>query len=118
MLPRARGPHDQLLILLKGKYRSRERVDPAMKSEWLPGLVGLVVGHILWLVGISLAIGTTRVSFWVLILAASVLGVAVIAVLIGLRLYKNERYGGAMFMFGLPVSPIVFTLAVLGSTYL
>src|SRR2546423_13029432 len=53
MLPRPRRPHDQLL-----------------RAIWVAGIGGLVVGHILWLAGISIAIATQSVSTWVLVVAA------------------------------------------------
>ena len=53
MLPRSHRPHDQLL-----------------RPTLIAGIGGLVVGHILWLIGISIATDGQDVSFWVLILSA------------------------------------------------
>ena len=53
VLPRPRRPHDQLL-----------------RAIWVAGIGGLVVGHILWLAGISFAGATRTVSSWVLVVAA------------------------------------------------
>ena len=49
VLPRPHRPHDQLL-----------------RAIWVAAIGGLVVGHILWLAGISIAIATRSVSSWVL----------------------------------------------------
>ncbi len=77
-----------------------------------------MVGHILWLIGITIATGGTRVSFWVLILAAVI---AVAAVAIGLLawwMYQRKRLVWSAFLACVPISPVIFTLVVLGVTYL
>ena len=101
MLPRAGRPHDQPL-----------------RTEWVAGLGGLLVGHIGWLVAISLAIATPRVNFWVLIVAAVIGALGAIAFFLGWRLYQRKSYGWATFLLALPISPVLFTLIVLGVTYL
>ena len=91
MLPRPRRTHDQLLSQV-------DRLSPVdsstVRSVVVAGIGGLVLGHILWLVAISLAIGSPSSSTVVLLIAALV------------------------FLAGLPVSPVIFTVVVLGVTYL
>ena len=134
MLPRARRPHDQLLRSIQqdagiapgGQERSdsgiapggQERSDSGIKSHWIAGLGGLLIGHILWLVAIKLAIAAPAINFWVLVVAAVIAVVAAISFFVGWRLYKREVYGWAIFLLALPVSPVLFTIAVLGVTYL
>ena len=101
MLPRPGRPHDQLL-----------------RATVVAGVGGLIVGHILWLIAISLAISTTTVERWVLI-AAAVIGVlSAAALVVGRRRYQQKSYVGAALLLCLPVSPVLFTLAVLGVMYL
>ncbi|TGD88984.1 hypothetical protein BayCH28_06270 [Mycolicibacterium sp. CH28] len=89
-----------------------------MRTTLIAGIGGLAVGHILWLIGISMATGGARVSFWLLILAA-VIAVAAVAVgLLAWRMYQNKRLVWAAFLACLPISPVIFTLVVLGVTYL
>ena len=77
-----------------------------------------MVGHILWLLGISLASATTTVNRWVLVLSAliGVLGVA--AFVMGWRYYRRQSHVWAAFLWCLPISPILLSLSVLGVTYL
>jgi hypothetical protein len=101
MLPRPDRAHDQLL-----------------RNELVAGIGGLVVGHILWLVAISLAVATTTVNAWVLVVAALSVLLGVAAGLFGLCHYRRKSYVWTAFLWCLPVSPVVFSLAVLGVTYL
>ena len=101
MLPWPNRPHDQLL-----------------RAIWVAGIGGLVVGHILWLAGISLAGATRTVSSWVLIVAAASFVLGVAAVLLGWRSYRRKSDVSAAFLWGLPVSPVLLSLTVLGVTYL
>jgi hypothetical protein len=102
MLPRAARPHDQLL----------------RAAIWVAGIGGLVVGHILWLAGISLATATTSISTWVLVVAAVSVVVGAAAAWIGWRSYQRKSEVWAAFLLTLPVSPVLLSLAVLGVTYL
>ncbi|TDO08001.1 hypothetical protein EV580_5570 [Mycobacterium sp. BK086] len=101
MLPRSRRPHDQLL-----------------RPTLIAGIGGLVVGHILWLIGISVATSGQDVSFWVLILSAVIAVLAAVVGFVAWRNYKRKRLVWAAFLGCVPVSPIIFTLIVLGVTYL
>jgi uncharacterized membrane protein YoaK (UPF0700 family) len=101
MLPRAARPHDQLL-----------------RAIWVAGIGGLVVGHILWLAGISLAGATRTVSSWVLVVAAVSFVLGVAGGLLGWRSYRRKLEVWAAFLWALPVSPVLLSLIVLGVTYL
>ena len=101
MLPRSGRPHDQLL-----------------RAAVVAGIGGLVVGHILWLIAISSAISTTTVERWVLIVAAVIGVLSAAALLVGWRRYQQKSEVWAAFLLCLPVSPLLFTLGVLGVMYL
>jgi len=101
MLPWPHRAHDQLL-----------------RAIWVAGIGGLVVGHILWLAGISIAIATGSVSSWVLVVAAVSFVSGAIAAYCGWRSYRNKSDVWAAFLWALPVSPVLLSLTVLGVTYL
>jgi cytochrome bd-type quinol oxidase subunit 2 len=102
MLPRSRRPHDQLLS----------------RAIWVAGIGGLVVGHVLWLAGISVAIATRSVNSWVLVVAAVSLVAGAVAAYVGWRSYQQKSEVWAAFLWALPVSPVLLSLTVLGVTYL
>ncbi|MET0995066.1 MAG: hypothetical protein ABWY20_13775 [Mycobacterium sp.] len=77
-----------------------------------------MVGHILWLIAISSAISTTTVERWVLIVAAVIGVLSAAALLVGWRRYQPKSEVWAAFLLCLPVSPLLFTLGVLGVMYL
>jgi hypothetical protein len=82
------------------------------------GIGGLVLGHILWLILISLASGSPSVSIWVLVISALVLLGAAAAGYQAWQRYERRELVSAVFLAALPVSPVIFTLIVLGQTYL
>ncbi|WP_066902752.1 hypothetical protein [Mycolicibacterium houstonense] len=89
-----------------------------MRNEIVAGIAGLVVGHILWLAAITLATEGAGVNIWVLLVAAlSLVGGAVAGYLGWLR-YQQKSHTWAAFLWALPVSPVVFSLVLLGVTYL
>lgn len=80
-----------------------------------------MVGHILWLAGISAAIASTDVPTWVLVVAAASLSIGLISVLLARRTWRRKDRRSeiwAAFLWGLPVSPVLLSLIVLGVTYL
>jgi len=89
-----------------------------LRAIWVAGIGGLVVGHILWLAGISIAIATRSVSTWVLVVAAVSMVVGAVAVALGWRSYRQKSEVWAAFLWALPVSPVLLSLTVLGVTYL
>ena len=89
-----------------------------MRAIWVAGIGGLVVGHILWLAGISVAIATRSINTWVLVVAAVSMVLGVVAVTVGLRSYRHKSEIWAAFLWTLPASPVLLSLTVLGVTYL
>jgi hypothetical protein len=89
-----------------------------LRPTLIAGIGGLVVGHILWLIGISIATAASRVNFWVLVLSALIALSAVAVGLLARRMYQAKRLVLAAFLACLPISPVVFTLIVLGVTYI
>ncbi len=79
---------------------------------------GLVIGHMLWLLAITLAIDTSDVSFWVLIASAVVVVAAAVVGWLGWRAYQRKDQVRTAFLWSLPVAPVLLTLTVLGVTYL
>ena len=80
-------------------------------------LGGVIIGYVLWLIAISIGNDVTTVSQWSLIV---LLGSAVLAVCAGVwgrRMRRRGQHLGAAFAFGLPILPVVLTLAVLTNLY-
>jgi uncharacterized membrane protein YoaK (UPF0700 family) len=88
------------------------------RAIWVAGIGGLAVGHILWLAGISIAGATRTVSSWVLVVAAVSFVVGAVAAVLGWRSYQRKSEVWAAFLWGLPISPVLLSLTVLGVTYL
>ena len=103
MLPRLGRPHDQLLTL---------------RDSVVAGIGGLVVGHILWLIAISLAMDMDEVSTWVLVVAAVVVVGAGASVYFARKFQQRKAFVKAAFLWCLPVLPVLMTIGVLGDTYL
>ena len=82
------------------------------------GIGGLLLGHILWLVLVSIATASASISSWVLVISLLVIIGAVLVGRRAWRRYENKDFVWAAFLGALPVSPMIFTLVVLGQTYL
>jgi heme/copper-type cytochrome/quinol oxidase subunit 2 len=89
-----------------------------LRANVVAAIGGLVVGHMLWLVAISLAMDTTRISFWVLVMSGVVFVVAGAAVFFARKFQERKAFAKSAFLWCLPVAPVLMTLAVLGVTYL
>ncbi|MBS1695284.1 MAG: hypothetical protein JST91_24020 [Actinobacteria bacterium] len=89
-----------------------------MRNVVVAGIGGLVLGHVLWLVGMSVATSTRTVNAWVLAVAAASILVGVAGGLLGWRHYRKRSNVWAAFLWCLPVSPVLFSIAVLAVTYL
>jgi hypothetical protein len=85
---------------------------------WVAGIGGLVVGHVLWLAGITAATSTATVSSWVLLVAAVSFVVGGIVGALGWRAFQRKSDVWAAFLWGLPIAPVLLSLVVLGVTYL
>ena len=77
-----------------------------------------MVGHILWLIAISLAMNTDEVSTWVLVVSAVVAVVTGGSVFFARKFQQRNDYVRSMFLWCLPVLPVLMTICVLGVTYL
>lgn len=89
-----------------------------MRPVIVAGVGGLVLGHILWLIGISLATRSASVSTWVLVVSAVVVLGAAAAGYAAWQRYQRKEFVSAAFLAALPVAPMIFTTIVLGVTYL
>ena len=89
-----------------------------MRAIWVAGIGGLIVGHMLWLAGITVAIATRTVSSWVLAVAAVSFVLGFVAGLLGWRAYQRKSDVWAAFLCALPISPVLLSLVVLGVSYL
>lgn len=89
-----------------------------MRAIWVAGIGGLVVGHILWLAGISIAIATSSINTWVLVVTAVSFVAGAAAAYFGWRSYQRKSDVWAAFLWALPISPVLLSLTVLGVTYL
>jgi uncharacterized membrane protein YoaK (UPF0700 family) len=88
-----------------------------LRAIWVAGIGGLVIGHILWLAGISVASATQTVSTWVLVVAALSFVAGAVVAYLGWRSYKRKSEVWAAFLWALPISPVLLSLTVLGVTY-
>jgi len=91
---------------------------PVTTSTVIAGIGGLVIGHALWLVGISIALAASSVSGGVLIISAFFLVAAATVLYLARQQYDRKQLTSAAFLGGLAVSPVAFTLVVLAETYL
>ena len=89
-----------------------------MKPALIAGVGGALLGHALWLIGISIATGSSSRSTAVLIVSALFLIGAGAALYQVWNYYQRKQWTPAAFLAGLAFSPIVFTTVVLGVTYL
>lgn len=106
MLPRPRRPHDQLLKTV------------GVRQFVVAGVGGVLIGHIVWLLGISIARRAPSVSTAVLVLSAVLLLASGWLGYQAWQRYQREDLTPAAFLAGLTVSPVLFTVVVLGVTYL
>ncbi len=74
---------------------------------------GLAAGYVLWLVAISIGEDVTTVSVWSVIVFLGSAILAVVAGAWGWSLRRRHKDLWATFAFGLPILPVVLTLAVL-----
>ena len=91
----------------------------AVTAETLVGAIGgLAAGYVLWLVAISVGDELATVAVWSLVVMVLSGVLAVCAVLSGWVLRRRGKSLWAAFAFGLPIVPVVLTLAVLADIYL
>ncbi|SOJ53189.1 hypothetical protein MSIMFB_00690 [Mycobacterium simulans] len=90
---------------------------PQTPQTIVGGIGGLAAGYILWLVAISIGDDLTTVSKWSLagLLLSGVLTVC--AAVGGWGLRWRRKFAWSAFAFGLPIFPVILTLAVLAEIY-
>ena len=89
-----------------------------MKSVIVAGIGGLALGHIVWLLGISLARGSSTTNALVPTAATLVFLAAAGIGYLAWQRYQRKELVWAAFLGAVPVLPVIFTLVVLGVTYL
>jgi hypothetical protein len=89
-----------------------------LRTTVVAGLAGLTIGHVVWLIAVSVALLTTTVNVWVLIIAAASGALAVVAGLLGWAYYRARATAKAVFLWCLPAAPVLLSVVVLGATYL
>lgn len=89
-----------------------------MRSVVIAGVGGLLLGHILWLLGITAATDSGSRSTIVLILSVLFLTAGGFAIHRAWQYYQRQQWTPSAFLAGLAVSPVIFTFVVLGVTYL
>lgn len=90
-----------------------------MRSDSIIGVIGgLATGYVLWLLAISIGDDNATVGQWgpLVLLVSVVLGVC--AGGWGWWLRRRTKQLWAAFAFGLPILPVVLTLAMLADAYL
>jgi hypothetical protein len=89
-----------------------------MRSDTVLGLLaGIAAGYVLWLVAFSIVDDNAAVGQWAPTVLAVSAGLGACAVLWGLVQRWRRKYAWSGFGFGLPVLPVVLTLAVLADVY-
>jgi hypothetical protein len=89
-----------------------------IRSDTVVGAIGgVATGYVLWLVAISIADDNATVGRWapLVLLLSAVL--AICAGVWGWRLRRRHKYLWAAFASGLPILPVVLTLAVMADVY-
>ena len=78
---------------------------------------GIGAGYVLWILAFSIVDDNAAVDDWAptVLLVSVVLGV--VAALWGALLRRRGKYLLSGFVFGLPILPVVLTLAVLADAY-
>lgn len=89
-----------------------------MRPALIAGIGGVLLGHALWLIGISMATGSASRDTAVLVVSALFLVFAAAMAYLAWQRYQRGELTWSAFLGGLAFSPIVFTFIVLGVTYL
>ncbi|CAM4143577.1 hypothetical protein MB901379_00672 [Mycobacterium basiliense] len=78
---------------------------------------GVAAGYVLWLVAISIGDDVTTVSNWSLAVLLLSVVLAIGAAVVGMAMRWRGKSAWSAFAFGLPILPVVMTLAVLADLY-
>ncbi|MEE6175572.1 hypothetical protein [Mycobacterium sp. 050134] len=89
-----------------------------IRSDTAVGAIaGAAAGYVLWLVAFSIADDNAAVGHWAPTVLLGSVVLAVGALLWGSLQRRRRKYLWSAFGFGLPVLPLVLTLAVLADVY-
>jgi hypothetical protein len=89
-----------------------------IRSETVVGaLGGVVAGYVLWLLAFSIADDNAAVGQWAPTVLLLSLMLAVGALVWASVQRRRKKFAWSGFGFGLPVLPVVLTLAVLADVY-
>jgi hypothetical protein len=89
-----------------------------VKPALIAGIGGVLLGHALWLIGISMATGSASRDTAVLVVSVLFLLFAAAMAYLAWQRYQRRELTWSAFLAGLAFSPVVFTVIVLGVTYL
>lgn len=89
-----------------------------MRPALIAGIGGVLLGHALWLIGISMATGSASRSTAVLGVSALFLLFAAAMAYLAWQRYQRREWTWSAFLAGVAFSPVIFTIIVLGVTYL
>jgi thiol:disulfide interchange protein len=89
-----------------------------VKPALIAGIGGVLLGHALWLIGISMATGSASRDTAVLVVSVLFLFFAAAMAYLAWQRYQRGESTWCAFLGGLAPSPVVFTVIVLGVTYL
>ena len=89
-----------------------------MKPALIAGIGGVLLGHALWLIGISMATGSASRGPAILVVSVLCLLFAAAMAYLAWQRYQRRELTWSAFLAGLAFSPVVFTVIVLGVTYL
>jgi hypothetical protein len=89
-----------------------------IRSDTVIGVIGgVAAGYVLWLLAFSIADDNAAVGQWAPTVLLLSLALAVCATPWASLQRRRGKYGWSGFGFGLPVLPVVLTLAVLADVY-
>ncbi len=89
-----------------------------IRSDTVIGVIGgVATGYVLWLVAFSIADDNAAVGQWAPTVLLLSLALAVCATLWASLQRRRQKYAWSAFGFGLPLLPVVLTLAVLADVY-
>jgi hypothetical protein len=89
-----------------------------IRREIIVGTIGgVAIGYVLWLIAISIGDNATAGQWGPLVLVLSVV-LGLCAGVWGWWLRRRGNHLWAAFAFGLPILPVVLTLAVLADVYM
>ncbi len=90
-----------------------------IRSDTVIGVIGgVATGYVLWLIAFSIADDNAAVGRWAPTVLLLSLALAVCATLWASLQRRRKKYAWSAFGFGLPLLPVLLTLAVMADVYL